>query len=327
MEMYNIANLIYYDKKGTQLDKEELIKSYIEYMLCRTIHMFEYENLPSTIPRKDLEILLQINGSATISEVDGELYAFRGGLGGMLNEYYLPTLSVVSNPYLKFTKVLNINEDCVVMLNDSMYKGLLPMFKKYSNLLAELDISFQFCFINTRIRQVIVTNNDKDKASADKWLKDLWDGKKLGALINEDFMNDIKTLDFATNNNDLKYLIETYHYLKGQWYIDLGVNASFNMKREALTSEEINMNNDNLVPLIDDMLDSRRKACEQINKKYGTNITVDLSSSWKQMRTIEKLEMEKKQAEVKEIVDESSKEVIETKVEEGGMNDGNPTEE
>ena len=36
-----------------------------------------------------------------------------------------------------------------------------------------------------------------------------------------------------------------------------------------------------LLPMVDDMLKWRKTACEQINAMFGTNISVDKNSSWK----------------------------------------------
>ena len=44
------------------------------------------------------------------------------------------------------------------------------------------------------------------------------------------------------------------------------------------------MNEDSLLPMIDDMLHQREIMCENLNKKFGTNISVELSSSWKKIR-------------------------------------------
>ena len=56
------------------------------------------------------------------------------------------------------------------------------------------------------------------------------------------------------------------------------------MKREALNSAESALNDDILYPLIDEMLEQRQKGIEKINELYGTNISVELSSVWKQLR-------------------------------------------
>ena len=44
------------------------------------------------------------------------------------------------------------------------------------------------------------------------------------------------------------------------------------------------MNEDALLQLVDDMLNCRKIGLEKINRLYGTNISVDLSSSWKEVR-------------------------------------------
>jgi hypothetical protein len=52
------------------------------------------------------------------------------------------------------------------------------------------------------------------------------------------------------------------------------------MKRESINSNESQLNDDMLHPLIDDMLARRREALEEVNKMFGTNITVDFNGAW-----------------------------------------------
>lgn len=264
--------------------KDRLIEQYIRYQLVRTQQIFEYKGLPDTIPVKDLELLLQINGYATITKVNGKLYAFYGGLGGPLNEYYLPTISTVSNPYLNFTDDLKIDENCIVMLNDSLYIGLTPMFEKYASLLAETDISLRLASINARATNILIADNDVTKESAKSFINKLEKGE-LSYIGSNGFFEGIKTQEYASNkSNNIKDLIELQQYLKSSWFIDLGLNANYNMKRESINESESAMNEDCLLPLIDDMLKQRKLGIEKINKMFGTNITVELSSSWKDIR-------------------------------------------
>ena len=67
------------------------------------------------------------------------------------------------------------------------------------------------------------------------------------------------------------------------------------MKRESLNSTESQLNNDALLPLIDDMLNCRRIAAEKINEKYGLNIEVSYSSSWEDNEKEIELELEEKE--------------------------------
>lgn len=267
-------------------DKNRLVHSYVNYMLNRTQQMFEYTGLPESIPQKNLELILQVNGNAIITKVDDDLYAFFGGLGGEFNAYYLPTIATVANPYLKFSKNLVIDKECVVMLNDSLYQGLMPLFSKYASLLAETDVSLRFASINARIPEIVFADNDAVAKSAKDYFDNIESGKELGVIGSKPFFEGIKTADYSSkaSGTNIKDLIELQQYLKSNWFIDLGLNSNYNMKREAINSSESGMNEDALLPLVDDMLNCRKVGLEKINKMYGTNITVDLSSSWKEVR-------------------------------------------
>ena len=53
------------------------------------------------------------------------------------------------------------------------------------------------------------------------------------------------------------------------------------MKREALGADEVQLNIKALLPLAQNMLECRKEGVKAINEKYGTNITVDFKSVWK----------------------------------------------
>ena len=79
---------------------------------------------------------------------------------------------------------------------------------------------------------------------------------------------------------------------------ELGLNANFNMKRERINTAESELNQDALLPLVDDMLAMRKKACEDINAMYGLNIDVEKNSSWKEEEMIdEELPIETEESE------------------------------
>ena len=65
------------------------------------------------------------------------------------------------------------------------------------------------------------------------------------------------------------------------------------MKRESITSNESQLNQDAIIPLADSMLETRKKACELVNSTFGTNWSVDFSSSWKYKREEIEIELEK----------------------------------
>ena len=289
-EVPNRYDWVFDGYDDSKLVKDDLRRLYVKQNLIRTTQMFEYDGLPKSIPKKDLELMLQAYGSVIIAKVDGELYAFRGRLGGVPNPYYLPTMAVVANPALKYNANLKIDEECVVMLNDDLYMGLMPLINKNAILLAECDISFKFAAVNMRLSAVLNVKNDVEKASAEKFLEDIEAGEKIGVIASEEFQEDnVSVYPYTSTSNIIQHLIELKQYIIGSFYQDLGIEATFNMKREAINEAEAGMNEDILYPTIDDMLNQRKIACDKINAMFGTNITVKLSSIWENLRRKEDL--------------------------------------
>ena len=55
----------------------------------------------------------------------------------------------------------------------------------------------------------------------------------------------------------------------------LGINNSNTDKKERLLVDEVNSNNDFILVNIDHMYDERKRAVEEINKKFNLNLTVE----------------------------------------------------
>ena len=288
-------------------DKNYLIDYYIQTALMKTLKMFEYEGLPDTIPERELERILQLCGFAYWLKADnGKLYVFYGGLGGLPNEYYQPTLFIVANPYLKFFKQVEVNEDGVLMWNDLSHMGLYPIIRRYAEFMAECDITLRFGLINARIVAILEAINDKQKKEAELYLKDVVEGKKLGVIVGKGFEADDGSLRVneyrRANTQDIKDVIELQQYIKASFYNEIGLQANFNMKREAINGEEAGMNEEALKPLCDDLLQSRKDALEKINKQFGLNISVRYSSSWEARKELGKEQKEEITEEVTETV-------------------------
>lgn len=265
-------------------DKEALINFHFGMALTKTLKIFEYDGLPDSIPFRELEKILQLNTFAYWLKKDGKLYVFFGGLGGKPDEYYRPTQFIVANPYLQYFDVVKVNEEGVLMWNDYAHMGLTLMIRRYAELMAECDITLRFGLINDRLVSILYATNDNAKESAEMFLKDVVEGRKLGVILGDTWVDD--NGDFRVNeyrkanSQNLKDVMELQQYLKASFWNDIGIQANYNMKREAINDSEAGMNEESLKPFIDDMLESRQEALKLINKQFGTNITVKLSSSW-----------------------------------------------
>lgn len=276
----------------TKFDKEEMLNSYMLYYLARLQSMFKYENLPETIPVYWLEHYLLTNGNCLIIKHNDQLYAVTGGQGAIPNAYYIPSRYIVANPYLNnglvpekdsvkstFSKTFVIDGDSVLIRNDTYSQGVLPMLKRYLSNLVENDITMNIADVLARASIAISAGDDNTRASAELWLKRLRDGN-LGILGDNKFLESLNMHEFKEVASTLIPLIEYHQYLKASLYNELGLNSNYNMKRESINSNESQLNDDMLHPLIDDMLRHRQEGIDKVNAMFGTDIKVSFNSAW-----------------------------------------------
>lgn len=263
-------------------NKEKCINDYANTMLNRTQSMFRWGKLPPDIPARNLELMLQTTGWLCYTDKpDGKLRIFTGGLGGELDYLYMPTLCTVANPALSFSASLKIGEECIIMPNDSLYQGFLPIFSRYATFLTETDLSIWLATINSRATTLISAPDDRTVESAEIFLQQLFEGD-LAVVAETPFFDGIKTQPYADGkaSQSIISLLELKNSLFSMWLNEIGLQSNPNQKREYVNEAEISMPGDALLPLIDDALRCRKRAVEQINEMYGTEITVELNSAW-----------------------------------------------
>ena len=261
-------------------DKEKNILFKMLQMLNRTQSMFRWVGLPDTIPQYILERYLQMSGDCIFYKYNDDLYVFTGGAGGEPDVYYRPTLYTIANPALNISKQLKIDDECIICLNDSYHIGLMPLFSEYATKIVETELSIDIATVNARIISLISASDDRTRASAEKYIDDIRRGEP-GIIAETPFLDGIRSQPLSTgSDNTIKSLIELLQYYKANWYNDIGLSSNYNMKREALNTGEASINNDILLPLVDDMLRCRQVACDKINVKYGLEVSVELNSSW-----------------------------------------------
>lgn len=265
-----------YDYKA----KRANVKQLNQYMLAKTVSMFEYQGLPDTLPADVLEKMLQQNGAVFVTKVEGDIYAFTGGIGGEVDVYNRPTQIVIANPALKFNKTLDLEKDGVLMRNDDYCIGLLPLFDKAHTMMVENEINMMVFGYNTRTQKLISASDDKTRESAELFLKRAVDGDI--AVVAENAIFDGVRVQAAQSSQSVSItnMTEFQQYLKGSLYNEVGLSSNFNMKRERLISSELDASEDSLFPFVYNMMRCRIEAVKKINEMFDLNIQVDFGSVW-----------------------------------------------
>ena len=260
-------------------NKKEQLSKFRADMLNKSLTMFEWKNLPDTLPAVEIEKQLQTNGYTIIAKVQGNIYAFQGGFSGQ-DPYNQPTTAIVNNPSLKYNGTFTINDDCVIIKNDDMQQGLIHIYNKYGTLLIENQITMLMTDYNYRMPFTISSKDDSTTQSAREYLQKVIDGS-LGVIGEAKLFDALKVT--PTNNKGVNSFADLYGYqqfIEAQLNNTIGLATNNNMKRERLTTNEIEVNKNASYPLIDNMLRNRKQAVEKINQMFNLDIDVEFSSIW-----------------------------------------------
>ena len=252
--------------------------------LC--INMFEYENLPSGLTARDLEINLIMTGHAIIlAKKDGTLFTPLAILFGY-DQYYQPTWAVFANPVFVTAKRYTIHEDCEVVYNnslqDSIYYiksdgGLSSFISRYARQLADIESTVNIYTVNSRLVSIPVSNSNSVIESLKAFFRNVSLGKRAvvtDSAIVENFRNvDINRSGIKDGVND--WLIARDKVLE-QFFRDLGVRMT-NQKKAQVNTDEVESNDQLLLISSDDMLKTREEGYDRANNMFGTNIKVRLN--------------------------------------------------
>lgn len=258
--------------------KQGNIKRELDILLSKTLSMFRYEGLPDTIPQRELERQLQMKGYAFVTKVEGKLYSFTDGLGGLPDPYGNPTQITIANPALNYNATLDLEKDGVLIRSDSMMNGLKYLLEKYATMMTESEVTMMVNSYNARFPALISAGDDKTRESAEQYLQRIVNGE-MGIIAENRLFEGVKVQNNGGGGSVFTQLIEYQQYLKATLYNELGLEMNNNMKRERLTQDEVNMT-DIIYPFIDNMLTNREMAVEKINKMFNKEITVGLDSVW-----------------------------------------------
>ena len=240
--------------------------------------MFLYTNLPDTLPIEEIEKILQLSGTGFITMIDEQLVILKG-------DYCYFEVDIYNRPYKincylpdkKIYKMFNIS-DGVIIKNDYLERGLLPIFKKWGYLINESELTLIIANRYKRMVKTFIANDDPTAESVRTYLTKVDNGES--SVITSNILWDSIKIDGETNTNTLHELIEYDNYIKSELYKEIGLYSNDNMKKERLISSEVENGMNSIYPLVDNMLNCRKQAIDEINKKFNTDISVEFTSSW-----------------------------------------------
>lgn len=266
---------------------KQTAKLWREFLYSRIMNIFEYENVPEEIDLQSLKLFLFFRGKIVFYKIGDEYLIQPFDYTDKLNKYYIPTNGRVVNPWLPIGHQnweFNVEDEAIIYNSTpdvrkfALHSIVSDLIWKTANQLAENDISYYCIQRNHRLVAIFTAESDKQKAECNRILERLYAGYP-DITMEEDLVSHIKVNPITMNStrSSITELIEFQQYVLANFYHSFGINSNYNLKREQLNSNEIDVNKEVLRLNIDDMLKCREEGVSKINAKYGLDIRVHLN--------------------------------------------------
>lgn len=265
-------------RKGRKAQGEAFLqnqRTYLQYINRLTelsISMFDWKNLPDTVDARFLELALFNDGMAVFfkDEVMGYL-GLQVMIGGALDVYRIPTTrtAFAQNGY----QMKLDHSNSVIIFNNMLHTNSILDVKEMSKRLYEIQRTIDVNVIQQKTPKIITCTENQRLV-----MKNLY-AQYMG---NEPFIFGDKNLDLSgikTFDTTSPYVADKLYDLKTQYWNEaltyLGISNVNTVKKERMITDEVQRNLGGTIASRYSRLFMRQQACEQINKMFGLNISVD----------------------------------------------------
>ena len=257
--------------------------SYIQYydrLTELSISMFEWRNLPDTVDPRFLELTLFANGMAVFFKDEVEDYlALQCAISGPLNVYRIPIRrrAYAVNGY---NRELD-DKNSVIIYNNMLHKNSMLDVRVFARELYNLDRAISVN-ANAQKTPILIRCSENERLTVENLYMD-YDGNKPVIFgdrgLNQNAISVLKT--------DAPYVADKLYTLKTQKWNEaltyLGISNVNITKRERLITDEVTRNQGGTIASRYSRLQSRRMACEQINKMFGLNLQCDYREDYQEI--------------------------------------------
>lgn len=248
-------------------------QQYYMRLMELSIAMFEWQNVPDEIDIRFLELILFSEGKAVFfkDEVLDEYLALQFTVNGRLNFYHIPIRrrAFAINGYQRELDESN----SVIIYNNMLHTPSKLDVEMMSRRLYDLDRAID---VNAKAQKtpVLIQATDSQRLTMKNLYKQ-YEG-------NEPFIFGNKALDIdglKVLKTDAPYVADKLYDLKTKYWNEaltyLGISNTNITKKERMITDEVTRNMGGVIASRFSRLESRRKACEEINRLFGLDMWVD----------------------------------------------------
>lgn len=252
--------------------------------------MFTYTGLPNTLRPEYIENMFISQGHCGVFEHEGNLYTGPGSFTGEVFNF-MPTrylITVVGLSSADFEG--EIGKDCAVGWNNATITPDLALWQ-YSSILSEIDVSERVNLLFTRFLRIPKVKDSKEKIAIEDAIKTIMAGQ-FTAVISDGIQNLLETDPDASEKfldlvdikevDKIQYLNQYRDNVVKRFFQMYGQGMQSTAKLAQQTTDELHGNDGVSMIIPIQRLAYRKKFVEDINRLFGTSITVDFSECWKE---------------------------------------------
>lgn len=271
-------------RNNPQANREVAIsRMYERKLISVAANRFKWTNLPPEIDVRFMELTLTYQALSVFyyDKRYDKFFALRGGGYNYLDMENNPTaFTVVGNNFV--SQVVSARADgklarkAVPIWSNYMRTPDLDIIQIYSERLANFDRSVEINARNLRQPRAVVAQ-ESQRLTAVNLARQIDEGNNLIQMKNGtlDDLAAIKVLDLLGDPDIIEKLDIVRDRQWNKCMTLLGIDNANQDKKERLVSDEVSSNDDQTATFRYENLNSRRIACEQINKYYDLDISVE----------------------------------------------------
>ena len=259
------------------MDKKQINKAVRDYLFATAMTMFKYDGLPDNVRPEDLERMLLENGELIFTKWHDDFYIFQFTGAGKQNYLGEWDSYQVNNPYINCNAVFT-DKDAVRVRNTDNSVSLSGMLDMYSELLSESYITLNMSDVNARLSFLISAGDNATKASAELFLKQVYDGKQ-GIIGSQPLLESLSVNPLA-EHRDFQSVIELNKFYYSDFFQKIGLTNLYNNIHDRISATETEFTATSIYPFVDNMKKNREAAIEKINQLFGLDVSVEFTSSW-----------------------------------------------
>lgn len=264
---------------------------YFRWLTNKVISCLVIRGAPSSINDTYIKTHLILDGNIVVTDFGDDIYGCIGNLGGEPDEYYIPHSFIIANPILGSKTVywrdfkdhkqngVLISNTAVDSLGCGLFGGgLYDLIHQTATLLADNIISINCAQINGRVTAFFTADSESQAVAGENILKTMYAGAPY-KVLRQDIVEKINVNPIAQTGHaqTITQLVELHNYIIANFFQSIGIKSNNVMKKERLITDEIESQDDFVQLSILEILSSWQKGFDEVNRLYGTDISVELN--------------------------------------------------